>query len=146
MQICSCMSVHLCASSSSSSSSSSLRRADITDSPDSLSLSLSLSLSIICLYRSSFFASPLNGILCPHWDDEWQFLAGWPILVCACVGVHRKMLLMCSSLLHQQCPTCLARFTLMVCEMSGEWPYSRFLSGAPSRICSKQHQALLYTS
>ena len=41
-----------------------------------------------------------------------------------CEGVHRSTSLMSSSLLLQQCPTCLVRLTLIVFMMGGKWPYS----------------------
>ena len=39
-------------------------------------------------------------------------------------GVHSSTSLMSSSLLLQQCPTCLFRLTLIVFVMGGRWPYS----------------------
>ena len=41
-----------------------------------------------------------------------------------CDGIHRRMSLMSSSLLPQQCPTCLGHFICIVLEMGGRWPYS----------------------
>ena len=41
-----------------------------------------------------------------------------------CEGVHRSTSLMSSSLLLQQCPTCLVRLILIVFVMGGRWPYS----------------------
>ena len=38
--------------------------------------------------------------------------------------VHRRMLLMSSSLLFQSCPTCLVCLTWMTFEMGALWPYS----------------------
>ena len=42
-----------------------------------------------------------------------NIFAGRPTLVCPYVGVHRRMSLIISSLLPQQCPTCLIRLKLM---------------------------------
>ena len=55
----------------------------------------------------------LDGIQCSYNVDECKFL-----LVCPCVGVHRKMLITCSYLLHQQSPTYLPCLGLFV-EVSG---------------------------
>ena len=41
-----------------------------------------------------------------------------------CVGVHGSTSLMSSSLLLQQCPTCLVRLAWKVFVMGGRWPYS----------------------
>ena len=45
------------------------------------------------------------------------------------VGVHRSTSLMSSSLLLQQCHTCLVRLTCIVFVMEGRWPYSWCLVG-----------------
>ena len=50
-------------------------------------------------------------------------LAGHPTFAHPCEGVHRSTSLMCSSLLLQQCPTCLVHLTLIVFVMGGRWPY-----------------------
>ena len=44
-------------------------------------------------------------------------------------GIHRSTSLMSSSLLLQQCPTCLVRLTLTVFVMGGRWSYSWCLVG-----------------
>ena len=46
-----------------------------------------------------------------------QIFACQPTLMCICVGVYWRMSLMSSSLLHQQCPACLAHLTWMVCKV-----------------------------
>ena len=50
--------------------------------------------------------------------------AGRPAFARPCERVHRRTSLMSSSLLLQQCSTCLVRLTLIVFEMGGRWPYS----------------------
>ena len=69
-----------------------------------------LSLSSLSIVRDSC-------IQCPHRTDVF---AGWPTLVCPCVGVHRRITLMSLSLFLQQGPACLFHLTWMVCEM-GSW-------------------------
>ena len=51
-------------------------------------------------------------------------LVGHSTLACSCVGVHRRTSLMNSSLLLQQCLTCLVCLIWMVLEMGGRWTYS----------------------
>ena len=60
-------------------------------------------------------------------------------------GIHKRTSLLSLSLLLQQCSSCLVCPTWMVCEMRGKWPYSYFLLGAASRICSRQHATFLYS-
>ena len=50
--------------------------------------------------------------------------AGRPAFARPCEGVHRSTSLMRSSLLLQQCPTCLVRLTLIVFVLGGRWLYS----------------------
>ena len=50
--------------------------------------------------------------------------AGRPAFARPYVGVHRSTSLMSSSLLLQQCPSCLVRLTWIVFVMGGRWPYS----------------------
>ena len=50
--------------------------------------------------------------------------AGHSALARPCVGVHRSTSLMSSSLLLQQCPSCMVRLTLIVFVMGGRWLYS----------------------
>ena len=47
-----------------------------------------------------------------------------------------SMSLMSSSLLFQQCPTCLIRLTWIVTVMDGRWPYSCCFVGVASMTCS----------
>ena len=51
-------------------------------------------------------------------------LAGRSTPAHSCERVHRRMLVMSSSLLLQQFPTCLVCLIWMVLEMVGRWPYS----------------------
>ena len=83
-----------------------------------LILSCHLSLSAIALSK----CSKLHSITTQSW---WMSIfAGQLALVCPCVGVHWRMLLMSLSLLFQQCPTYL---TWIVCQMGGKWPYNCFV-------------------
>ena len=50
--------------------------------------------------------------------------AGRPAFARPCEGVHRSTSLMSSSLLLQQCPTCLVRLILIVFMIGGWWRYS----------------------
>ena len=50
--------------------------------------------------------------------------AGRPAFAWPYAAVHRSTSLMSSSLLLQQCPTCLVRLTWIVFVMGGRWPYS----------------------
>ena len=56
-------------------------------------------------------------------------LAGHSAFPRPCEGVHWSMLLMSSSLLLQQCPTCLVHLTLIIFMMGGRWPYSCYFVG-----------------
>ena len=51
-------------------------------------------------------------------------LVSHPTLAHPCEGVHRKTSLVSSSLLLQQCPTCLVHLIWIVLEMEGRWLYS----------------------
>ena len=71
--------------------------------------------------------------------------AGRPAFDRPYAGVHRSTSLMSSSLLLQQCPTCLVRLTWIVFVMGGRWPYSWCLVGCCrqdlfniARICFNQ--------
>ena len=61
------------------SNSSSWKYANSSDFLDTL---------VIYSYWSWLLASPLDGIQCLHWADEYKFFVGWPTLVCPWVGVH----------------------------------------------------------
>ena len=63
-----------------------------------------------------------------------QVLAGQSTLVCPCVGVHKRTLLMRLSLLYWQYPACLLCPTWIVWEMGSKWPF--FLWDAATMICS----------
>ena len=56
--------------------------------------------------------------------------------------VHRRMLLMSSSLLRQY-PACLACLTRMVCEMSGKWPYNCYFVGCCFQDLFKTARSIL---
>ena len=84
----------------------------------SLTLSHHPSLLSIAPSRSSRLHPVLAQSCC------FSVLAGCPVFTRPCDKVHRSMLLMSSSLLLQQCPTCLVRLTWIVLVMGGRWPYS----------------------
>ena len=89
----------------------------------SLTLSRHSSLSFIALGRSSG-QHPVSSHSC------WMYVrAGRPAFAWPCVGVHKSTSLMSSSLLLQQCPTCLVRLTWIVFVIGCRWPYSWFLVG-----------------
>ena len=89
----------------------------------SLTLSRHLYLSFIASGRSSGL-HPVSSHSC------WMYVrAGRPAFARPYVGVHRSTSLMRSSLLFQQCPTCLVCLTWIVFEMGGRWPYSWCLVG-----------------
>ena len=76
------------------------------------------SLLFIASGRSSRLHPILALICCMY------VLAGRPAFAHSCEGVIRSMSLMSSSLLLQQCPTCLIRLTWIVFMMDGKWPHS----------------------
>ena len=89
----------------------------------SLTLSRHSSLSFIAPGRSSG-QHPVSSHSC------WMYVrAGRPAFARPCVGDHKSTSLMSSSLLLQQCPTCLVRLTWIVFEIGGRWPYSWCLVG-----------------
>ena len=93
----------------------------------SLTLSRHSSLSFIALGRSSG-QHPVSSHSC------WMYVrAGRPAFVRPCVGIHKSTSLMSSSLLLQQCPTCLVRLTWIVFVIGGRWPYSWCLVGCCCR-------------
>ena len=88
----------------------------------SLALSHHFSQSFISSSRSSG-QHPVSSHSC------WMYVrAGLPAFARPCVGVHKSIALMSSSLLLQQCPACLVRLTL-VFVIRGRWPYSWCLVG-----------------
>ena len=62
--------------------------------------------------------------------------AGRPAFVRPCEGVHKSTSLMSSSLLLQQCPSCLVRLILIVFVMDGWGLIAAALWGVSSRTCS----------
>ena len=84
----------------------------------SLTLSYHSSRPSITSGRSSRL-HPVSVQSCCRW-----VLIGRSTLARPCKGVHRRTLLMSSSLLLQLCPACLVRLNWMVLEMGGWWPYS----------------------
>ena len=89
----------------------------------SLTLSRHSSLSFIALGRSSG-QHPVSSHSC------WMYVrAGRPAFARPCVGVHKSISLMSSSLLLQQCPACLVHLTWIVFVIGGRWPYSWCLVG-----------------
>ena len=82
-------------------------------------LSLSHYKSLSAIFLSKFLRWHLVSLQC--W---WmQVFAGQLTLVCPCLRVHWRILLMSLSLFLQQCPTYLAHLSWMVCEMKGKWLY-----------------------
>ena len=97
----------------------------------SLTLSRHFSLSFITSGRSSGL-HPISSHSC------WMYVrAGRPAFARPCVGVHKSISLMSSSLLLQQCPACLVRLTWIVFVIGGRWPYSWCLVGCCRQDLSK---------
>ena len=96
--------------------------------PHHVSLSRYPSLSFIVSGRSSrLHLSPFFFFLFSYLSAQGCcifVLAGRPTFGRPWVGVHRSKSLMSSSLLLQQCPTCLVRLTLRNFLMGSRWPYS----------------------
>ena len=84
----------------------------------SLTLSRHFSLLFIASGRSSGL-HPVSSHSCCM-----DVLASRPAFAWPYVGVHRSTSLMSSSLLLQQCPSCLVHLTWIVFMMGGRWPYS----------------------
>ncbi len=97
-------------------------------------MSCHFSLSFIASGRSSGL-HPVSSHYCCMYVRAGRPAFAWPY-----AGVHRSTSLMCSSLLLQQCPACVARLTCIVFVIGGRWPYSWCLVG-----CCRQdlHQLLL---
>ena len=69
--------------------------------------------------------------------EQLYVCSSWPSCFCwAMCGVHRSTSLTSSSLLLQQCPTCLVWIVWIVFAMGGRWPYSWCFLGVDSRTCS----------
>ena len=77
----------------------------------SLTFSRSPSLSFIDPGESSTASSVRTELM--------NVFAGWPSLVCPCVGIHKRTSLWCSSLLLLQCPEYLVCLTWIAYEMGG---------------------------
>ena len=77
------------------------------------------------LYRPSHSSDPLDYIRCLH----RAAVAGRPTLARPCEGIQRSTSLIRSSLLPQQCPTCLVRQTWMILEMVGQVAVLLLLNG-----------------
>ena len=95
-------------------SSSSSCWAISTDIPDPLTLSL----PIVHRFRQVLRDTP--SIL----TELLNIGSSWSPCFCSAHVLHWSTSLMSSSLLLQQCPTCLVRLTLIVSVMGGRWPYS----------------------
>ena len=103
----------------------------------SLTLSRHSSLSFIALDRSSG-QHPVSSHSC------WMYVrAGRPAFARPCVGIHKSTSLMSSSLLLQQCPTCLVRLTWIVFVMGAGGRTVGVLWGVAARTCSGLHAAFL---
>ena len=85
-----------------------------------------ISLTLSRLFSLSFIASGRSSRLHPVSSHSccMYVRAGRPAFARIYEGVHRSTSLMSSSLLLQQCPTCLVRLTLVVFAMGGRWPFS----------------------
>ena len=83
----------------------------------SLTFSRHFSLSSIASGRSSGL-HPISSQSCCMYVRAGRPAFGWPY-----AGVHRSTSLISSSLLLQQCPSCLVRLTWIVFVMGGRWPH-----------------------
>ena len=100
-------------------SSSSCRTAS-TDIPDPLSPLFPIVHHLRQVFRATSRILTLLLYVCSSWSSCF----------CSAIsGVHRSTSLMSSSLLFQQCPTCLVRLTWIVFVMGGRWPYSWYFVG-----------------
>ena len=104
----------------------------------SLTLSLHISLLFITSGRSSGL-HPVSSHSCCMYVRAGRPAFDWPY-----AGVHRSTSLTSSSLLLQQCPSCLVRLAWIVFVIGGRWPYSCFLWGAAARTCSILLLTFLY--
>ena len=66
-----------------------------------------------------------------------------PTLVCPCVGVHKEMLLMSSSLFLQQCSVYLTCLTWIICKMGGKWQYNCCFVGCCFQDLCMQHPCVV---
>ena len=90
-----------------------------------------------CRATSTDLPDPLSSLI-PIVHRSWIFKAisyigtGSNRLFCLyhpCEGIHGSISFRSSSLLLQQCPTCLARLTLIVLVIGGRWLYSCYFVG-----------------
>ena len=90
-----------------------------------------ISLTPSCHFSQSFIASGRSLWLHPISSHRccMYVRAGRPTFARLYEGVHRSTSLISSSLLLQQCPTCLVRLNWIVFVMGGRWPYSWCLVG-----------------
>ena len=90
-----------------------------------------ISLTLSRHFSQSFIASGRSSGLHPVSSHSCCIYvrAGHPAFARPYVGVHRSTSLMSSSLLLQQCPSCLVRLTWIVFVIGGRWPYSWCLVG-----------------
>ena len=82
-------------------------------------------------YRPSLQAGTLNCIQCPL------------TLVCLCVRVHWRTLIMSSSLLLLQCLPFLVHLTWIVCQLGAKWPYDSCFVGCCFQDWFKTAQSIL---
>ena len=108
-------------------------------------ISPSLSLSI-CPYHSLLLAGLPKCILCLCRAVVGKFLLVDQHCHVHYVGVHRRILLLSSSLLLQQYPAYLVCLTWMLLEMEGKWPYSWCFREVASWICPVLFTAFLWSS
>ena len=74
----------------------------------------------------SLLSSSLDSIQCLHRADQCNFFADWSTLMCPCVEIHWKMLLISWSILYLLWPACFAHLTWMVCEMDSKCKFVLF--------------------
>ena len=88
--------------------------------------------------RPLFLADRLNCNWCPHRADI--YFAARPTQARTCVVIHKRM-----SLLLQLCPECLVRLIIWFVRWNVRGHTAAFLWDIDSRICSKKHEAFLYS-
>ena len=95
-----------------------------------------ISLTLLHHFSLSFIASGRSSRLhpVPSHSSCMYVRAVRPAFAWPYARVHRSTSLMNSSLLFQQCPTCLFRLTWIIFMMGGRWPYSWCLVR-----CRRQH-------
>ena len=90
-----------------------------------------ISLILFCHSSLSFIAFKRSSRLHPmSVQSSWRYvLLGWPTLARLCDRIPRRTSLMSSSLLLQQCLSCLVRLIWMALEIGGRWPYNYCFTG-----------------